>query len=201
MGKRVSFVFPSETRTSHVREPREMSCPAFQAIRTPPARKRAHRPHTSAAKVKIYWGIGEGATDRESQWPGCAHFLPNGGGIAADGLQGTNDDWSANPHAGDIGGTLTYGFVAQPALTEHNDPPSSASIFASKDDSENKSSRNDVESQCYASLMNLPFDPKRFRAYEIEFGAGGQRLGCSSFWTTDHCCLFPSLRSHLRSIR
>jgi hypothetical protein len=26
--------------------------------------------------------------------------------------------------------------------------------------------------------MNLPFDPKRSRAYEIEFGAGGQRLGC-----------------------
>jgi len=26
--------------------------------------------------------------------------------------------------------------------------------------------------------MNLPFDPKRSRAYEIEWGAGGQRLGC-----------------------
>ena len=26
--------------------------------------------------------------------------------------------------------------------------------------------------------MNLPFAPDRFRAYEIEFGAGGQRLGC-----------------------
>ena len=26
--------------------------------------------------------------------------------------------------------------------------------------------------------MTLPFDPKRIRAYEIEFGAGGQRLGC-----------------------
>jgi hypothetical protein len=26
--------------------------------------------------------------------------------------------------------------------------------------------------------MSLPLDPKRFRAYEIEFGAGGQRLGC-----------------------
>jgi len=24
--------------------------------------------------------------------------------------------------------------------------------------------------------MNLPFDPKRFRAYEIEFGAGENRL-------------------------
>jgi len=26
--------------------------------------------------------------------------------------------------------------------------------------------------------MNLPVDPKRFRAYEIEFGAGENRLGC-----------------------
>jgi len=26
--------------------------------------------------------------------------------------------------------------------------------------------------------MSLPFAPNRFRAYEIEFGAGGQRLGC-----------------------
>ena len=26
--------------------------------------------------------------------------------------------------------------------------------------------------------MTLPFTPNRFRAYEIEFGAGGQRLGC-----------------------
>jgi hypothetical protein len=26
--------------------------------------------------------------------------------------------------------------------------------------------------------MTLPFDPKRIRAYEIEVGAGGQRLGC-----------------------
>ena len=26
--------------------------------------------------------------------------------------------------------------------------------------------------------MSLPFPPNRFRAYEIEFGAGGQRLGC-----------------------
>jgi len=26
--------------------------------------------------------------------------------------------------------------------------------------------------------MTLPFDPKRLRAYEIELGAGGQRLGC-----------------------
>jgi hypothetical protein len=26
--------------------------------------------------------------------------------------------------------------------------------------------------------MTLPFDAKRITAYEIEFGAGGQRLGC-----------------------
>jgi len=26
--------------------------------------------------------------------------------------------------------------------------------------------------------MTLPFDPKRCRRYEIQFGAGGQRLGC-----------------------
>jgi hypothetical protein len=26
--------------------------------------------------------------------------------------------------------------------------------------------------------MCLPVDSKRFRAYELEFGAGGQRLGC-----------------------
>ena len=26
--------------------------------------------------------------------------------------------------------------------------------------------------------MSLPFDGKRLRAYELEFGAGGQRLGC-----------------------
>ena len=26
--------------------------------------------------------------------------------------------------------------------------------------------------------MSVPFAPNRFRAYEIEFGAGGQRLGC-----------------------
>jgi hypothetical protein len=31
---------------------------------------------------------------------------------------------------------------------------------------------------CYDSHMSLPFVPNRFRAYEIEFGAGGQRLGC-----------------------
>ena len=26
--------------------------------------------------------------------------------------------------------------------------------------------------------MSLPFDPKMIRGYEIEFGAGGSRLGC-----------------------
>jgi hypothetical protein len=37
--------------------------------------------------------------------------------------------------------------------------------------------------------MALPFDPKRFRAYEIEFGAGGQRLGCK-FLLDDGSILF-----------
>jgi hypothetical protein len=32
---------------------------------------------------------------------------------------------------------------------------------------------------CYDTHMSLPFAPNRFRAYEIEFGAGGQRLGCA----------------------
>jgi hypothetical protein len=37
--------------------------------------------------------------------------------------------------------------------------------------------------------MNLPFDPKRFRAYEIEFGAGENRLGCK-FLLDDGSLLF-----------
>jgi hypothetical protein len=37
--------------------------------------------------------------------------------------------------------------------------------------------------------MTPPFDPKRFRAYEIEFGAGGQRLGCK-FLLDDESILF-----------
>jgi hypothetical protein len=37
--------------------------------------------------------------------------------------------------------------------------------------------------------MSLPFGPKRFRAYEIEFGAGGQRLGCK-FLLDDGSLLF-----------
>ena len=37
--------------------------------------------------------------------------------------------------------------------------------------------------------MSLLFDPKRFRAYEIEFGAGGQRLGCK-FLLDDGSLLF-----------
>jgi hypothetical protein len=37
--------------------------------------------------------------------------------------------------------------------------------------------------------MTLPFDPRRFRAYEIEFGAGGQRLGCK-FLLADESILF-----------
>lgn len=37
--------------------------------------------------------------------------------------------------------------------------------------------------------MNLPFDPKRIRAYEIEFSAGGNRLGCK-FLLDDSSLLF-----------
>ena len=37
--------------------------------------------------------------------------------------------------------------------------------------------------------MSLPFPPNRLRAYEIEFGAGGQRLGCK-FLLDDGSLLF-----------
>jgi hypothetical protein len=37
--------------------------------------------------------------------------------------------------------------------------------------------------------MSLPFDPRRIRAYEFEFGAGGQRLGCK-FLSDDGSLLF-----------
>jgi hypothetical protein len=37
--------------------------------------------------------------------------------------------------------------------------------------------------------MSLPFDGKRLRAYELEFGAGGQRLGCG-FMLDDGSLLF-----------
>ena len=39
--------------------------------------------------------------------------------------------------------------------------------------------------------MSLPFDLKRIRAYELEFGAGGQRLGCK-FMLDDGSFLFVS---------
>jgi len=39
--------------------------------------------------------------------------------------------------------------------------------------------------------MSLPFDLKRIRAYELEFGAGGQRLGCE-FMLDDGSFLFVS---------
>src|SRR5579863_8576322 len=60
---------PRETRTSHVCGPREMSCPAFRAIRIPPAQKRAHRPHTRGTKIKNYWGFGRVLLIKESQRP------------------------------------------------------------------------------------------------------------------------------------
>jgi hypothetical protein len=37
--------------------------------------------------------------------------------------------------------------------------------------------------------MNLPFDLRRIRAYELEFRAGGQRLGCK-FLLDDGSLLF-----------
>ena len=37
--------------------------------------------------------------------------------------------------------------------------------------------------------MSLPFDLRRVRAYELEFGAGGQRLGCK-FLLDDGSLLF-----------
>jgi len=39
--------------------------------------------------------------------------------------------------------------------------------------------------------VSLPFDAKRVRAYEFEFGAGGQRLG-SKFLLDDGSLLFIS---------
>jgi hypothetical protein len=60
---------PSEMRTSHVREPREMSCPAFRAISTPPARNWAHRSHTSAVETTIYWDFERMLLIEESQQP------------------------------------------------------------------------------------------------------------------------------------
>jgi hypothetical protein len=43
--------------------------------------------------------------------------------------------------------------------------------------------------RCYHARMNPPFDPRRFRAYEIEFDAGGNRLGCK-FLLDDGSLLF-----------
>jgi hypothetical protein len=55
--------------------------------------------------------------------------------------------------------------------------------------------------------MALPFAPNRFRAYEIEFGAGGQRLGCK-FLLDDALLLFvheseitPEIESLMASLR
>jgi len=44
---------------------------------------------------------------------------------------------------------------------------------------------------CYDTPMSLPFDGKRLRAYEFEFGAGGQRLGCK-FMLDDESIQFIS---------
>jgi hypothetical protein len=41
----------------------------------------------------------------------------------------------------------------------------------------------------YDEAVSLPFDAKRVRAYELEFGAGGNRLGCK-FLFDDGSLLF-----------
>ena len=46
-------------------------------------------------------------------------------------------------------------------------------------------------SGCYYTRMSLPFDAKRLRAYELELGAGGQRLGCK-FMLDDETIQFVS---------
>jgi hypothetical protein len=53
----VSEARPSETRTTHVREPREMSCRAFRAIKhLLPGIGHTGRT-TSTVEIKIYWGF------------------------------------------------------------------------------------------------------------------------------------------------
>ena len=47
----------------------------------------------------------------------------------------------------------------------------------------------DVNFRCYSYFMSLPLDSKHFRDYEIEYGAGGQRLGCK-FLLDDGSLLF-----------
>jgi len=50
-------------------------------------------------------------------------------------------------------------------------------------------SNGQATSGCYDEAVSLPFDTKRIRAYELEFGAGGQRLGCK-FLLDDGSLLF-----------
>jgi hypothetical protein len=50
--------------------------------------------------------------------------------------------------------------------------------------------------------MSLPFDLRRIRAYELEFGAGGQRLGCK-FLLDDGSLLFvgePEITAEIESL-
>jgi hypothetical protein len=54
---------------------------SFRAIKTPPARKRAHRSHKSALEIKIYWGFKRVLLIKESQrpqWDGSRNSLVNG---------------------------------------------------------------------------------------------------------------------------
>jgi hypothetical protein len=54
--------------------------------------------------------------------------------------------------------------------------------------------------------MGLPFAPNRFWAYEIEFGAGGQRLGCKlllddgSFLYVHESEITPDIESLIASL-
>jgi hypothetical protein len=45
--------------------------PCFPGHKTPPARNRAHRSHTSTVEIKIYWGVKRVLLIKESQSTGC----------------------------------------------------------------------------------------------------------------------------------
>lgn len=69
--------------------------------------------------------------------------------------------------------------MAGPGAAKCDDLSLFAPVNTSKHDLNHKPSRDQaVAYECYAFHMTVPFAPNRFRAYEIEVGAGGQRLGC-----------------------
>jgi len=59
---------------------------------------------------------------------------------------------------------------------------------------------------CDNTRMSLPFAPNRFRAYEIEFGADGQWLGCKfllddgSFLFVHESQITPEIESLMASL-